>query len=308
MRTIFYPISGCNTASSRYRAYVLADHRPEFEIGYVGDGRWREFEAVIMQKQYSAPGRKLAKRARQAGKLVVLDVSDVLWIEKVGDKSRVQAAAKYAHCLTCSNSGDASKLKAWVKDKPIEVMPNAQDLSVYHPKSHKPKTKPVVVWTGYAANISTLQEGCWPALRRLARQGIKFEAMLISNEPGVTKGLHIDDDHPVWFKPWRLSEEQETLQRGDVFVNPQRLQADGLWHKDRNKSVTAWACGLAVVDFMMAGTNHVVWIQRLAPLLTDHKRRQNNTNQGLAWAFSVHDVSVVSQRWLGLLKKTKEEM
>jgi glycosyltransferase involved in cell wall biosynthesis len=307
MRAIFYPVGGRNTASSRYRAYVLADHLPEFEIGYLGDGRWRDFEAVVMQKQYFVPGRKLAKRARQTGKLVILDVSDALWIERVGDKGRVQAAAKQAHCLTCSNGGDASKLRAWVKDKPVKVMPNAQDLSSYRPISHRPKRKPVVVWSGYTANVSTLQVGCWPALRLLARQGVKFEVLLISNEPEVTKGLFIDDQHPVWFKPWRLSREQETLQRGDVFVNPQRLQADGLWHKDRNKSVTAWACGLAVVDFQTAGTSVNRWAKKLSALLTDHRERRKNANSGLSWSFQNHDVSVVAEKWLDLLQRMKEK-
>jgi len=159
----------------------------------------------------------------------------------------------------------------------------------------------VVVWCGHVNNKDALKV-MWPALRSLAAEGVRFEVLLVSNDPRIGKGLHIDGKHPVWFERWELARVNKLMVRGDVAINPQTRKGDGRWHKDRNKTVTAWACGLPCVDFKTAGTAVHMWKGRLRKLLADHELRAERGRKGIGRA-RYWGVAPVSEVWLGLLRR-----
>lgn len=287
-------------ASSRYRAWLLCDRREEFFIGREKND-WRRADAVVVQKRPDTDAKHVLQRARRAGKFVVLDWTDVYLAVEAGLGARVASLAQHAHALTCSNAGDVHLL-AGLTGKPVALVRNAQDMKSYPLKKvHGEKRKPVIVWSGHANNKDAL-EVMWPALRSLAAEGVRFEVLLISNDPKVGKGLHIDEKHPVWFEKWKLKRVNRLMVRGDVAVNPQTRKGDGRWHKDRNKTVTAWACGLPVVDFKTAGTDLGRWRGQLRKLLADHELRARRGRKGVERARH-WGVAPVSEVWLGLLKK-----
>jgi hypothetical protein len=301
MKAVFYPVGGRKTASSRYRAWLLCDHRKEFTIGRRGDGAWGRAGAVIFQKQCSSWAIRTARAAKKARKLVVLDYSDVPLTMDAGLVASLAKMTGLAHLLTCSNPGDAKTLHD-ITGRSAVVVPNAQDLSVYvHKKKHRDKRKPIIVWMGHSNNMGTLSV-VWPALRKLAAEGVGFEVLLVSDRSKVAKGRHIDKAHPVHFQQWKLSTVNATMLRGDVAINPQLRRKDGLWHKDRNKTVTAWACGLPCVDFTHCGTDTTLWRKQIGQLLTSCQLRRLEGVGGIEKA-KAWGVGPVSAQWLNLLTK-----
>jgi hypothetical protein len=178
MKAVFYPVGTRKTASSRYRCYLLADARKEFVIGRPGDGRWKGADAVVVQKRHDAPVVRIARKVRKAGKLVVLDYSDVWRFKEADQMPHIKRLADLCHLLTSSNRDDAHLLRQ-VTGRRVVVVPNAQDLSVYAHKNHRPVRKPTILWCGHSNNKQTL-DIVWPALRSLAGEGVKFQVVLIS--------------------------------------------------------------------------------------------------------------------------------
>lgn len=301
VKAVFYPVSGRKSASSRYRAWLLADHREEFVVGYPGDGRWRRFDAVVLQKQTAGWAERVASRARRARKFVVADFSDVHLFRKAKLMGRVGAVAAQAHAVTCSNGDDMRYLSRKL-GRTVTRIRNAQNMKAYaHKKVHGPKKRPVVLWMGHSNNAKVL-DVVWPALRSLAAEGVGFQVLLVSDSSEIVRGRHIDERHPVWFEKWKLKHINRIMLRGDVAVNPQTRKWDGLWHKERNKTVTAWACGLPCVDFVMARTDHALWRKWLRDLILDYELRDRVGKSGVRKAgfWGVRPVSLV---WLDMLTK-----
>jgi hypothetical protein len=243
----------------------------------------------------------MARTARKKRILVALDYSDIPLTLDAGFIANLAKMTGQAHLLTCSNPGDAKTLHD-ITGRAAVVVPNAQNLAIYDRKKiHRDKRKPVIVWMGHSNNMGTLSV-VWPALRKLAAQGVGFEVLLVSDRSKVAKGRHIDKAHPVHFQQWKLSTVNATMLRGDVAINPQLRRKDGLWHKDRNKTVTAWACGLPCVDFTQCGGDREKWRRHLKKLLTNWELRASVGADGIerskAWG-----VEPVSALWLNLLTK-----
>ena len=300
MKAVFYPVGDRKVASSRYRAWLLCDHREEFVIGRKRSD-WKRADAVVFQKRCSGKDIETARKARNAGRFVVLDYSDVYLSQEAGLMRDMRLMVSLCHAVTTSNHDDM-KLLAEELGRAVAVIRNCQDMTSYPLKKvHEPKRKPVVVWSGHVNNKDALKV-MWSALRSLAAEGVRFEVLLVSNDPKVGKGLHIDEGHPVWFEKWKLKRVNQVMIRGDLAINPQTRKADGRWHKDQNKTVTAWACGLPVVDFKTAGTDAGRWKKQLRELLTDHELRARRGRRGVERARH-WGVAPVSEVWLGLLKR-----
>lgn len=304
MKAVFYPAGDRKVASSRSRAWLLCDRRPEFFIGRKRSD-WKRADAVVFQKRCSRKDMDTARKARKAGRFVVLDYSDVLLSREAGLMDDIKRLARHCHAVTTSNSGDMLLL-AGEMGRAVAVVRNCQDMTAYPVKKvHGPKKRPVVVWNGHVNNSDSLGV-IWPAFRLLAAQGVGFQVLLVSNSSKVARGRHIDDAHPVWYQKWRLKEVNAAMLRGDVAVNPQTRKKTGDWHKDRNKTVTAWACGLPCVDFTMAGTAVGRWADRLRVLLLDPELRARRGKEGIKRA-RYWGVAPVSEVWLHMLTKGVEK-
>lgn len=287
-------------ASSRSRVWLLCDRREEFFVGRRRSD-WRKADAVVFQKRCSGKDIETARKARNAGRFVVLDYSDVYLAQEAGLMRDMRLMVSLCQAVTTSNPDDMKLLSA-MTGRPVAVIRNCQDMTAYPlKKAHEEKSKPVVVWCGHSNNKDALRV-MWPTLRSLAAEGVRFEVLLVSNDPRIGKGLHIDGKHPVWFERWKLARVNKLMVRGDVAINPQTRKADGRWHKDRNKTVTAWACGLPCVDFKTAGTDHGRWRGQLRKLLADHELRAKRGRKGIVRA-RYWGVAPVSEVWLGLLKR-----
>lgn len=288
MRVVFFPAGDRTRASSRYRVWWIVPDDPDF---MVADGNnWRQADVLVFQRTFSKKWRALAKKAKSSGKLVLFDCTEWFFMEGWKRLGAVDKMAGIAHALTCGVVEDQRLMQQRYK-KRVHVIPNAQRLGAYPlKKKHRPVARPRVIWFGRVGNMRTL-ESIWPVFQRLARDRVSFEVLIV-NDDGQTHGLKLDDKHPVIAKKWGPGIIiNELIVSADVAVNPKIKQADGYYHKDINKSVTAWMCGLPCITFGM--TND--WYGDLRRMLTDWRLRERNGKKNIERARAWDSSNVVKQ-------------
>lgn len=282
MRAAFYPIGDKNRASSRYRAHWIAEACPDFYIGDIHDHKfnWQSCDILVFQRTTEGKYQKLARKAKKAGKLIVLDITDAYSFRHRWRKQWRGAVemAKIAHCITTGNEDDAHMLRAVFK-KRVYVVPGAQKKS-NHIRRHKNVQVPTLVWIGRENTMLRTLRSIWPVLVRLSVRGVKFRVLII-NDSGNTHGLKLPFNKVVG-KTWKLAEVYPTIAKCDVGVCPQVKEADGRYHKDPNKGVTCWMCGVPCVLFTTKD-----WEGGLYKLLTDwrfrKKQGEKGVNRARAW-------------------------
>jgi hypothetical protein len=282
MKALFYPAGNKQRASSRYRVWWVVAERKEWHVGSLTGTEWRNAQVLVFQRQQNGPAIKLAKEAKRHKKLIVYDCTDFYFHEKWGAQQSVDGMARIAHILTTGNKDDAWSMRHRYKRKRVYVVPNAQRASAYpEKKKHRMVTRPRVIWFGRVGNLGTLRS-IWPHFENLARAGIPFEVLLVT-DTGTTGNLKLDRRHPVRGKKWTLGGINKLIVSADVAVCPQIRQPDGRFHKDENRAVTAWMCGLPCVTFNITKN----WHNDLRRFLVDWKLRarsgQKNIERAKKW-------------------------
>jgi len=288
---MFYPAGNQARASSRYRVWWIVPARKDWKVSSLGDSEWENAQVLVFQRQQNGPAVKLAKAAKAHGKLVVYDCTDFHFHKKWGTQKSVDAMARIAHVLTTGNQDDVLAMRRRYKGKRVVLVPNAQKSSAYpKKKKHRQVSRPRVIWFGRVGNMAALKS-IWGHFQNLARAGIPFEVLLV-NDTGTTGGLTLGRRHPVRAKKWSLGGINDMIVSADVAVNPQLKQADGRYHKDQNKSVTAWICGLPCVTFDITKN----WHNDLRRFLVDWKLRarsgQKNIQRAKKW-----EVGKIARVW-----------
>ena len=140
----------------------------------------------------------------------------------------------------------------------------------------------------------------WPVLERLSREGIKFRVVVINNS-GSTRGLGLPNGNEVRGKKWQLAKVDRMVCQWDLGVCPQIKQPNGRYHKEENKAVTCWRCGVPCVTFDRTKN----WYGDIKRLLTDHRYRRQQGSKGperaKAWS-----PQAVSEQWLKIMRRHKK--
>lgn len=274
MRVCFYPISDITRASSRYRVYWIVAERSEFIIG--DDKNWKDADALVFQRTFEKRHYGIAKAAMEAGKLVILDITDFhLYRTRWKMMPAIERMAKVARCITTGNEDDAHEIRSVFKGKPCYVIPGAQKPSRHHRK-HENVPAPTVVWVGRENTMLKTLGVIWGALTRLAQQGLRFKILVI-NDSGKTHGLTLGPFNPVIGKKWTLDGVDKMIAQCDVGVCPQLKLEDGRYHKDENKAVSCWSAGVPCVSFRRTKD----WEGDLRRLLTDWTFRKSQGRKAI---------------------------
>jgi len=296
MRIIAYPLGDLNTASSRYRAYWPAEELggKRFAVATT-DNDWEQSTIVMFQRACTVAYQDIAKRAHNTRKFVVYDYTDFYWrtvgVDKPPDSGELKMV-QYADLLTCCNQDDAWLLRRTF-NKPVRILPNMQKLSLYVKQKVYEKTDcPVVLWVGYNHNIRALKS-MWAGLQEVANKGIQFSVLIVNNDGVVPKLVLPRNIEAV---PWSLKNLGDIMCRGDVAINPQIPCANGRYYKDNNKSVTAWAHGLACLSFDEVKN----WARELEWPLIDRDNRAEEGEYNRLRARD-YDVSVMAPKWWDIL-------
>lgn|GEM_PF-3892122 len=293
MKVCFYPVGDITRASSRYRVYWIVAEQEEFIIG--DEKNWKDADVLVFQRTLHEKHYQIAKAAHEAGKLVILDITDfhqhrTRWKMM----SAIERMAKVAHCITTGNEDDAHEIRQ-VLNKKCYVIPGAQKMSSLHRK-HSNVPVPTVVWLGRENTMKKTLGAIWPVFVRLTQRGIRFRVLIV-NDSGNTQGLVLLGNQVVGRK-WKLDEVYRVVSQCDVGVCPQVKMEDGRYHKDENKAVTCWTCGVPCVSF--ARTKD--WDGDLGKFLTDWRFRATQGRRGIErakqWA-----PKAVAQKWLEVIGK-----
>lgn len=303
MKAAFYPVGNRFRASSRYRAHWPAEASRDFVIGDIQDHRfnWQSCDVLVFQRTTEGKYQKLAKKAKKAGKLIVLDVTDAYSFRHRWKKQwrGVVAMAKIAHCLTTGNKDDAQMLGA-VFRKRVHVVLGSQKKSG-QTRKHSNVSVPTLVWIGRENTMKKTLGSIWPALMRLTVRGVRFKVLII-NDSGNTHRLRLPFNQVVG-KKWKLGEVYPTIAKCDVGVCPQVKEADGRYHKDENKAVTCWMCGVPCVSFRRTRD----WEGDLYRLLTNWKLRKKQGEKGVRRAEQWLPSNIV-KRWKEIFEKEMKRL
>jgi hypothetical protein len=273
MRVVFYPVGDANRASSRYRVHNIVKARDEFVIGTKEN--WKKADALVFQRTFGGRYYDIAKKAKKAGKLVISDISDFYFYRHKWKAAGVRQMAELAHCLTTSNEDDAAMMRKVFRGKKVSVIPNAQRMSK-HRRKHRHVPVPTVVWLGRENTMEKTLGGIWPVFQRLALIGVRFRILLI-NDTGSRRGLPPILFTEVLGRKWKLDEVHKRVAGCDVGVCPQVKQPNGRYHKDWNKAVTCWTCGVPCVVFNITKD----WFGDLRTCLTDWRYRERQGKRGI---------------------------
>ena len=314
MRVVFYPVGDKNRASSRYRVHWVVAAAKDFSIG--NKTNWQKADVLVFQRALGSRHFDFAKQARAAKKLVIFDLSDFYfyrhrWKRQMG---AIRKMAKLSHCMTTSNEDDATDIRT-LFNKRAYVIPGAQKASKYHRK-HSNVEVPTIVWLGRENTMLKTLDTVWPALERLTGEGVRFKLLLI-NDTGNTHGLRLRGQrgrYPILLPPlpannivvgqkWKLSEVYPTIAKCDVGICPQMKQPDGRYHKDENKAVTCWMCGVPCVTFNITKD----WYGDLHKFLTDWQFRAGQGKKAIQRAGEWLPENV-AKKWQKIIRREMERL
>lgn len=302
MKAAFYPVGGRDRASSRYRVHWITEACSDFVVGDIDDHRfnWQSCDILVFQRTVEGKYQNLARKAKKAGKLIMLDITDAYSHRHRWKKlwRGVVEMAKIAHCITTGNEDDAHMLRAVFKKRRVYVVPGSNKQSG-HRRKHAKVAIPTVGWIGRENTMLKTLGAIWPALFRLSVRGLKFRVLII-NDSGNTRGLSLPFNEVVG-KKWELGEVYPTLAKCDVGLCPQVKEADGRYHKDWNKALSFWTCGVPCITFGITKS----WENDLYKLLADWRLREKQGGKGVVRARGWLPVKIV-KRWKEIFEKEME--
>jgi hypothetical protein len=208
------------------------------------DSRLSGWDAYVFQKAYKQKrARKMieelaARRERTGENILVLDMCDPDWLAPEA-RRRLMQVIHYFDFATCPTE----PLKAWLEQYlPTFIIPDGVKAEALIHKREKQEPTPSVCWVGYRGNAGAL------AVMGQALSELDLEVEVVAL------------DRPVPFEVWL-----KTLTRYDILLNP-RPNVSPYKYKSDNKSLIAWASGVAVAETgaeLKALMNHEDRIQRV---------------------------------------------
>jgi hypothetical protein len=282
-------------ASSRFRAYWLEDAAPDLFKVYppTVEEELTSHKVLVFQKRQSGRDHMLARLAKEKGIKVVYDLTDPLWWF---DPQQVLAEPMIdiADAVVVSSKGLFAEVSLR-KDKNVFLIPDRMAPD-FHPTTaeHSDHNPVVLVWFGIAQNRAALA-GWIPVLPYLAYHGLQFELRIIDEKSHEPIGLGGDTRQPfkTAYVPWTLESFHAQVSACDIALLP---PYPGPWGalKSNNKSVTAWWCGLPVVDD---------WnLKRLHDLIADADLRKQEGQENREKAEKEYGIDKSVEQWREVLE------
>lgn len=278
-------------ASARYRGAWLAESAPdlfrwfgpETELALAGA------KVIVFQKRQSHEDIVLARRAKDKGVAIVMDMTDPMWWF---DPEPVAEMIDLADAVTVCSEGMQEAVLQGHPDKRVAAIADRM-LPSFHPTvaQHEKREVATLVWFGIATNRVALT-GALPILAYAQNMGLKFRLRIIDDEP--TNRLNVTGPFEIEHVPWTLETIHAQLTACDVAVLP---PYPGPWGelKSNNKAVTAWWCGLPVTDGFDP--------KELARLIGDADCRKEQGAFNRKRAEREYDIAQSVAEWRQLLKE-----
>lgn len=212
-----------NTGSTKIRVDNLIKYWPEYDLYKYGENP----DVLVFQKVYMQADYKF--HAHFKGKKI-LDICDPDWL----DNQAIKETVDNVDAVTVPTEPLAEFIRQ-LTDKPVVVIPDRHDISLYKPKKHYGDTKRLV-WYGYKQNAELLKG----ALSYIQRNG--YELTVIAND---MPNLGIEYKFVKF--PSTKQEFIEEMQKNDLCILPQGARPEDRFKSD-NKTSESWLCGLPVVQ------------------------------------------------------------
>jgi len=187
--------------------------------------------------------------SRSAGRPLVYDFDDAIFLSNSSDANRIVSALKYPQKVESIIRRSALVLAgneyladyARARNSNVAVLPTCVDTTVFAPRATPapPGATPVIGWIGTHSTTRYLKSLAAP-LRRLAATD-KFVLRL----SGTAEPVHLDGVTTVE-EPWRMDREVELFNTCDIGVYP---LPDDEWARGKCgfKAIQFMACGVPVV-------------------------------------------------------------
>ncbi len=244
MNICFVTAGPIEWASSRMRAYWVAEALRErghdvgnLEMKYLTEVYDNPGDICIWQKTANLPLIKASPHVRH-----YWDVCDPSWWWQPNECKEI---ARHMTAVVASTEALATDFNQWYGEDLATCIPDRLKLSHFHTQRQHNDVSPVrFIWFGIAANRVAL----WAAkanMERLVANGYKIELTIFDNRPDLY--FQFSDVFPIYHLKWSLEKEVEVLASHDIALLP---PYPGPWGevKSNNKALTAWACGLPMVD------------------------------------------------------------
>ncbi len=242
MKTLFVAAGPYSWGSSRMRCYwpakVMGAEVMEWSAWdrtFKPDG----YDTYIFQKSIDpADANKLVS----LGKRVFWDVCDPAWWWSPNECREIADAVTG---VVASSEALADDFNDWYRAEKAVCIPDRLDMSHFSIKRQHADVSPVrFIWYGVAVNRVAIM-GQLANLERLAANGYKVELTIMDDRPDAR--FIGSDTLPVYHVQWNVERENEIIAAHDIALLP---PYPGPWGgvKSNNKHLTAWACGLPVVD------------------------------------------------------------
>jgi hypothetical protein len=244
MKALFITAGPLTWASSRLRAFWPAAYLEGVDVVRIGDIAGvdpDDYDALVFQKIFDPVS---AETARRRGARVYWDVCDpAWWFSPAG----ARGILPFLNGVVCSNEPLREDFSAWCADQvPSCTIPDRIELEHYPlRRAHAPADPVRFIWFGLAINRAGLFAGLAP-LNRLAANGHRIALTVFDDQPGESWS---GENFPIYHARWSLDQENGVLAAHDIAILP---PYPGPWGrvKSNNRALTAWACGLPVVDGM----------------------------------------------------------
>jgi len=285
MSVCFVVTGPIHWASSRFRAYWPAEHMKDASVVVYQNGA--QLPRVDNYVFIKVADPNLARLVKEQGRLIWDLCDPIHWFDPVPAQEMVELA----DVLTASNEGLAADFGRWA-ERDVTVIPDRVNLNHYNRVKEHHDARPVrFVWYGSAQNRPSIF-GALAPLMRLQRDGYDITLTIVDDKPDWQMRYNLTDS-PVFRAQWSLHTEIEIMMAHDIALLP---PYPGIWGtvKSNNKKLTAWACGLPVVDGMRYDEN-------LIKLVDSAMLRREAGHGGRAKVEEAHDVRQTARDWEALL-------
>lgn len=245
MRVCFITAGDINFASSRMRAYWVAEEMKDASVSIINQQEIpSDVDACIWQKAVN-----MQYIEHNSDKRHYWDVCDPVWWFQ---PEYCQQVLEHIDGVVCSNEALADDFCEWSgwdkgrglsKPKRVDVIPDRLKLSHFHKQRQHEDTDPVrFIWFGYSMNRIALW-GAVANLQRLKANGYNFTLTIMDDRPDAP----VSFDFPVRHVKWTLEQEVDILAAHDIALLP---PYPGPWGKVKsdNKTKTAKMCGLPSIS------------------------------------------------------------